>query len=100
MDDPRTPFGARAKERLMRLKGTAPPYLEEDEDDQMRVVPNRAMPRDATRVREPSLPRDFRDAQRIHSVLPANFAAPPSRNVEDRRRRRGGVGAALRKIVS
>lgn len=106
----------RVKQSLMRLKSSAMPYLEEDEDGQRRVSPDRSLARDATAVREREPER-----ARISGILPTARAAPPggwvkhfgvnvpregsfrvnvepSRNVEYRKPR--GIGALLRRIVS
>lgn len=41
--------------------GGPPPWLEEDEGEQMRVMPDHSLRQDATRVRPPPIPNDFRD---------------------------------------
>jgi hypothetical protein len=48
------------------------PWLEEDEGDAVRVLPDLALPRDATFVRAPARPEP-----QIRGVLPTAHAAPP-----------------------
>lgn len=112
MKTPTSVDAGKLKTALMRRKGSADPYLEEDEDGQRRVVLGRPVHADATHVRP-------REPARIAGTLPTAHASPPggwakqlgmdlpreggmrlnsgrSRNVEDHRPR--GIGAAIRRL--